>query len=387
MRIAAAIFAFSLCAAAQQPGGIFGRVTNAETHEPVRRAIVKIYTPKQQWDEFTDAEGRFKFPQLPRAEYALITHREGYTERSYKIELSDFDNPKELSIELNPQGVITGRVTNSAGLPLANAHIQAGTSQAGASTNDLGEYRLSELDPGAYTVSARYQEGRQHELDSTPLKLATASLGGVTVKSGETVSGVNFALDAAKPLRIRGALRNDGGAFNDSVMLFASGPSGMASGDGRDGQFEVRDVVPGTYSIAAHTSTRDRGSPFWGSAVVKVGDAEVEGVEILMKPSPKIEGRIQTEGTLSADQKPRWVFFNAVFRTGEPTMTSATPDADGNFTTFLVPGEYIISFDSSHTQVVSATLDGSPIRAWRVTMTEAAETKKLVIVVKQKAAQ
>ena len=107
----------ALPGAAQQTGSVptaalFGRVVNALTHEPVRRASVKIYTSKDQWDEITDGDGRFKFPPLKRAEYGFMAHRDGFTDRTYKVELSDFDDPKELPIELFPQGVITGKVVD-----------------------------------------------------------------------------------------------------------------------------------------------------------------------------------------------------------------------------------------------------------------------------------
>ena len=97
---------------------LYGRVTNAQTREPVRRAAVKIYTATQQWDELTDSEGRFKFPPLGRAEYGFAAHRDGYTDRSYKIELSDFDKPAELQVEMFPRGVVTGRVLGDSGRPL-----------------------------------------------------------------------------------------------------------------------------------------------------------------------------------------------------------------------------------------------------------------------------
>ena len=95
-----------------------GHVTNAQTHESVRRAIIRISTSKQQWDEFTYAEGRFKFPFLVRGEYNLFAHRDGFTNRSFKVELSDFDDGKDLSIELRPQGLITGKVVDGSGQPL-----------------------------------------------------------------------------------------------------------------------------------------------------------------------------------------------------------------------------------------------------------------------------
>ena len=52
---------------------------NAQTHEPVRRAVVRVYTTKEQWDDLTDGDGRFKFPSLVRGEYSLIAHRDGFS--------------------------------------------------------------------------------------------------------------------------------------------------------------------------------------------------------------------------------------------------------------------------------------------------------------------
>lgn len=73
-------------AAVPQPRvGVFGRVVNSETQDAVRRADVKVYTSKEQWDEFTDGEGRFNFPHLLTGEYTLIAHRDGYTDRAYKV--------------------------------------------------------------------------------------------------------------------------------------------------------------------------------------------------------------------------------------------------------------------------------------------------------------
>ena len=98
LRAALSIFAVLIAASAQpSPNAdpsvaLFGRVTDALTHDPVRRAWVKIYNRKEQWDELTDGGGRFKFPPLRRAEYSLVAHRDGYTDRNYKVELSDFDN-------------------------------------------------------------------------------------------------------------------------------------------------------------------------------------------------------------------------------------------------------------------------------------------------------
>src|SRR5262245_51902995 len=80
--------------ASEPRAGIFGRVLDADTREAVRRAAVKIYTSKDQWDELTDGEGRFRFSELVPGDYTLIAHRDSYTDRAYKLERSDFEKKR-----------------------------------------------------------------------------------------------------------------------------------------------------------------------------------------------------------------------------------------------------------------------------------------------------
>lgn len=79
------------------------------------------------------------------------------------------------------QGAVTGRVMNEAtGKYLANAVISVDGTSISALTDDIGSYRLSNLAPGNYTITARYVD-----LDN--------GTNTVTVSAGETAS-VNFNL-------------------------------------------------------------------------------------------------------------------------------------------------------------------------------------------------
>ncbi len=397
-----ALLAFSLCAAAADTG-ISGRVVDAQTHEPVRRAIVKVYTSKEQWDEFTDGEGRFKFPSLVRAEYTLIAHRDGYTDRAYKVEPSDFDDPKELPIELRPQGLITGKVVDGSGEPLARARIEAlntrsssGQVQAPvwAETNDLGEYRLSGVDPGTYRVRATYLAGRDSELDPTPLTMATAFFGGsdkpaeIGVKSGSVTPGIDFVLTAVRPATIHGTLHTEAGVLSEPVTLWIMGQAGEGghNGSGTDGAFQIADVGPGTYKISAQTLDLKKtgAARFFGVTTVVVRDADVDGVDIMLRPSPKLEGQIRTEGD-SPSLKLDSILFSNAERVTPTGMEVGRPDKDGNFSVWLNPGEYTISFDSKLIDVQKVTLDDRPVTNWKIQMGPEGPTRKLVIVTRPKA--
>jgi len=381
----------------QANGGIFGRVVSAATHEPVRRADVKVYNSKDQWDELTDGEGRFRFPALAKGEYWMIVHRDGYTDRAYKTEQSDFDEHKELPLELIPQGMITGKVVDSLGQPLQGAQIQAlGSDTRGgritvrehAETNDLGEYRLSGLDPGTYRLRATYRDGQTGEFDPTPLTMATSYFGGsetapgISVKANSVTTGIDFILNPLRPATVRGTLHTEAGVFSEKATLWIMGHTGEGGhgGVGENGKFEISDVSPGTYDISAETL--DKSVTLFGMATVEVGDADVDTVEIVLKPIPTIEGEIQAEGGITTDSKLGLVVF---MRTDHSTPASTgvgRPDKDRKFTVGLIPGEYLIGLDALTVSrsVQRIELDGKPVTDRKLRIDESLETKKLLIV-------
>lgn len=397
MKIWPALLAISLSCFAQD-ARIFGRVRDAQTHEPVRRAIVKIYDSKQQWDEFTDGEGRFKFPPLARAIYTLIGHRDGYSDRAYTVELSDFDDPKELPIELYAQGVVTGTVTNRQSEPLERAQIEAvNVRSAGPAahaisceTNDLGEFRLSGLDPGIYRIRATYREGGPDLVKSTPMLLASAYFGGVekpaeiAVKAGALIPNVNFVLNPVHPAAIRGTLQTASGPMNGHVSLWIQGQAGEGghNGFGQDGRFQIADVAPGVYIISAETGYNSEG--LFGSTTVTVRDIDVDGVNIQLHLKPKLDGQILVKGAALADLNLKYFFISAVPRNMAMGTYGPTPDHDGKFSLGLIPGTYTISVDST-TTITAATLNGRPITDLKFQVDEGSEPKKLVIELTPKA--
>lgn len=388
--------AMQVISAVPPNAGIFGRVVNGQTRETVRRAVVKVYDSKDQWDEFTDGEGRFRLPKLPPGDYNLIAHRDGYSDRFYKVERSDFDGQKELPVELFPQAVITGRVIDSLGQGLQSASIEALPGRAtgktevltATETNDLGEYRLSGLDPGTYRLRAVYREGRAHELDPTPLTIASAFYGGsagpapITVRSGSVTTGIDFILNPVHPATVHGTLRTESEPLTDHVTMWIMGQSGEGghNASGADGKFEIADVAPGTYTISAQTL--NKATPLFGVATVEVHGDDVDTVDIVLRPVPVIEGELRyVDGAMSAPD-PGSIFF---MRTGGLTampMEIVHPDANQKFRVALIPGEYHLTWDGALRKLDARqiSLDGKPIIDWKVQIDEFPAVKKLVFV-------
>lgn len=388
-------------AAAQTAGVLIrGRVIDADTREAVRRAVVKVYNARDRRDEITDAEGRFQFSDLAAGDYALIAHRDGYSNRAYKLERSDFDDPKELLVEVRRQGVITGRVRNTEGEPLQRATIQAlipqggdGAEMAGprTETNDLGEYRLSGLEPGTYRVKATFREGRRSPFHPMPLLLATSYYGSpagpteIAIKHRSVVTGVDFVLSPARPASVRGRLRTENGVFRGSVSLWIEGHNAEVGkgGSGAEGKFEIGELAPGRYTILAQT--RGDPAPKFGLATVEVGVSDVENVELVLRPMTRIEAEIRIEGG-GPVRPPGSVYFSSIGGSIGHQFETGRPDERGKFSLALVPGDYRATFDSSADSsavslvVRSVSLDDEPTTMGRIRIGESPEPKKLVIV-------
>lgn len=377
--------------------GIFGRVVNSQTHEPVRRAAIKVYNRQREWNEITDVEGRFRFPDLEQDEYNLAAHRDDYTDRFYIVERSDFDAQKELPIELVPQGIVMGKAVDSLGQPLQSAQVQAlGPRSRGGplevvattQTNDLGEYRLAGLDAGAYQLRVTYHEGGE-ELDPTPRTTATVLYGGsgnptkITVGPGLVVTGIDFVLNPVLPAKVSGMLRTESSLLPERASVWIEGSAGQGghSGNCEEGKFSFEDVSPGGYTISAHTTGED--SPLFGLTTVTVGDADLDGIELVMRPMPKVDGEIRLEGGGAAALEIGEIFFSGTDRSIGLNVQSAKPDQTGRFTVALAPGEYVINFYNQALQasVKSIEYDGKPIDNLKLKIDESPGTKPLVIVV------
>jgi hypothetical protein len=300
-----------------------------------------------------------------------------------------------------PQGLIAGKVVDGFGQPLHSAKIQALRSGsrngnlenlASTDTNDLGEYRLSGLDPGTYRIRATYRDGQRHELDPTPITTASAFYGGpdkpaeLAVKAGAVIGGIDFVLNPVRPATLRGTVHSDTGTPIDRAALWIAGQGGEGShnGNAENGTFEIGGVSPGTYTIAAESIRTT--APYFGLATVEVRGEDVGAIDIVMRPSPKIEGSFRVEGEEVSSLKLGTIYFRRTDGVLMMGMTPAHAAADGTFDVVLHPGEYAFTFTYSRDNFIvqAVTLDGQRINDWKLQIESSADPKKLTIVMKPK---
>ena len=148
---------------------VSGNVVNSVTGEPVRRALVTLFSYPQR-TAFTDGEGHFQIEAVAGGNLAIDAQRPGFFSSQElpphvqtMVEIGP--NTDSVSLKLIPESVIFGQLTNSAGEPIENVpvrltylNLREGRKrwdQRGyANTDEDGRFRFPRLQPGTYYVSA-----------------------------------------------------------------------------------------------------------------------------------------------------------------------------------------------------------------------------------------
>src|ERR1019366_7145235 len=147
---------------------VYGMVINTVTGEPIRKALVQLYS-MQQRTAFSDGDGRFQFDGILAGRVSLSAQKPGFFgdhEIRGQAQLVIEVGPKSDSVvlKLTPEAVIEGKVTDAIGIPLEHVplslmslNVREGRrhwdSKRIANTAEDGRYRFANLSPGTYYVS------------------------------------------------------------------------------------------------------------------------------------------------------------------------------------------------------------------------------------------
>jgi len=153
-----------------------GAVYAAASDAPLKSATVILKTGNESFHQLTDLLGHFIFTGLPPGKYEVHAVKAGYLREGYRLEggateetleLKPGDRLDNVQFRLTQAGTILGRVTDENGEPVMGVEMDALVpgvfkrdvvmyADAGrfAMTNDLCEFRLYGLPPGAYYLAA-----------------------------------------------------------------------------------------------------------------------------------------------------------------------------------------------------------------------------------------
>ena len=290
-----------------------------------------------QKDGETDERGRIEFTGLPAGYYnVMVSPPAGFVRprQSQSIRLNDGESAS-LTVRLDRAGAITGVIVDEAGDPVSRASVRAvgkgingvagrlsSTGYPGT-TDDRGEFRIYDLAPGDYFVSATYfhpsapmfpssSPAGEARIGYVPTYYPGApSLEGarpVTVRAGQDSPGVNFGLLQGRLGRVSGTAMVSTGhpiATRGSVSLILRSPDPFGRAPGGairpDGTFAIENVPPGDYFLTAYSFRGDGAMADREGAFVPVSvNGDDVSVSIRTNTGATLSGRVIIEGTMPA---------------------------------------------------------------------------------------
>jgi len=368
----------------QGVGSVSGKVVQGGVGAGIRKAVVTLEgenpLERQEYVTATDALGNFRLEGVAAGNYGVTIRRTGFVPSNGKVEqgritVTAGQEMADLLYKMVPTGVIAGKITEADGDPLAGINVwvrrvgkngaptdaQGPTEEDGGqeTTNDLGEYRISNLRAGQYLVQAQAHgmspapdpadRGRQKELATYALTYfpgtveARQAIPVQVTEAGTTAA--NFVMMSTRSYSVSGAVQLAGNAKNVQMYLVSTSGQTETQALSEDGRFEFRDILPGTYvaqivetSASADGSAPATRSQMIGSPIV-VSDADVSGLQLRPEASGSVKGKIRTEGGETLD----WAEFNvSLIRVtdGEELPQMADLGALGGTTGFQPDGTF-----------------------------------------------
>jgi hypothetical protein len=333
-------------------GQISGHVYRADDGAPIAMATVTL-TMVVELDDFripvqhsarTDSDGAYVFTQIAAGEYTLRAERRGFASRvfdragttsdSKKITISAGQAIDKFDFRLFAGGTISGTVLDDENQPLEDAQVSAirltyhrgglveEEQVATVTTDDRGEFRLFDLQPGDYFVRGLNMHLTPEQTtvkvhDVIPVFRSTYYPGTPTsegaqkvkVRPGGETSGVRFALSKQSTYSISGMILDPTAAtipkrYFISPGYFGSGSLEVASvPPNPDGSFLVPGLPSGEYILWAFAlmtgpaTDAERQLNFSsGGKIIQILGGDVH-VDVQIGTRGEVDGRIVIENS------------------------------------------------------------------------------------------
>ena len=353
-----------------------GTVVNSVTGEPVQRVLVQISGDRQR-HILTGADGKFEFQGVPPGAITIGLQKPGYfpeqailARRGQPAFITVGPDQPPAVLKLIPEAVISGHVLGDGGEPveglplqLIGAQVQNGRKTwnviSSTQTDDQGEFRCADLQPGRYyvfagpsswpasftprpRVQARAQmpalgEGRPAARGYPGVFYPAAedrdSATAVEVKPGQHLE-VNFNLASQRFHTISGTVSGYL-TGHQGLNLEATNPAGRqinasSNFDAERGTFRTQWLPAGRYTLSAETRDNE-GHGSYATLDVNL-TSDVTGIHLQLMPGATIPVTFRVEKTRSdsdtAEAAFRQLFTrrNGVERHGyEPARVVLTP--------------------------------------------------------------
>ena len=329
----------------RESGAIRGTVMAADGESPLAKATVSLRKSgsRRGAGERTarsDDRGQYEFRDLEAGKYLLSVTRNGFLPRNYgqkriqafsgqrggtPLTLRDGQVLSGIDFNLIRGGVVAGRVADQDYEPLSRVIVTLSgyqtvegervlTPVSRAQTDDRGQFRLFDIPPGSYFLSAtqgggfplfgrrgrRGQRGRSFPPTYYPGVPSPEQATRIEVSAGGEVGGFHLTLIEAYTYSVSGRVLASDGSPAQSVRIITVNRSGggqasLRGGTATDlqGAFTVAGLLPGKHRLIAHRGRRQ--DPQIASASVEVIDQDIQGLTLALGWGASITGRIVSE--------------------------------------------------------------------------------------------
>jgi hypothetical protein len=369
-------------ASASGRGAIVGRVVDT-LGAPVSRARVGLSRDEAwgsdpsrplQLEVIADEHGEFAFANLPAGSFRVRASKTGYVDGRFDSQAvslaSDTEKQLDLLITLSKFASVTGTVTDETGEPIQGVSVGAYKktivsgrpvyeSATDAATNEVGVYRLRNLEAGeyAFVLNAGSFRVRLAAGDPTSPRVESFSyprallpepsregaLAPVILTFGKDLSNVDFHVKLIPTSRVSGSVNPTPAADSMRGRLRPVGSSAPAPleasltstfGLRPDGTFVIDNVIPGDYvlelfpqsngeprasgggetviqtssgTITSWVNLTDKPLPvealpsapaMSASVPITVGTTDISQVQVSLEPGPTVSGRFVFDGPL-----------------------------------------------------------------------------------------
>jgi hypothetical protein len=263
----------------------------------------------------------------------------------------------------NPVTSATGSVTGTVTVD--------GTGQAGvtvtlssgktATTSATGQYTITDVPAGAYTVT----------ISGAPADVAfpATTQAAVVTNAGEVVT-VNFAGSRIRTSSIIGAVTGTAGAALNNVTVALTGPESRTTTTSAAGQFSFTGLRAGAYTVTITAPTNQACTTLTAAVTVAAGETKVQNFTCAASSTGRISG------ILFLDENPKNDLFDGAaledtLRAANIAVTLEGPSlgvtttqqttAGGTFSfTNLAPGTYNVRVDGTSANLPAGITYGGP---------------------------
>jgi protocatechuate 3,4-dioxygenase beta subunit len=399
---------------AQAPptAAIEGRVYNAQTGDPVRKAQVLVRhwggrRGQGAYGATTDAAGRFSIDGIEPGVYGISASRNGYnsgrygqkrpTGRGAPLTLAKGQRVRNADVRLVPQAVVSGAVLDDDNEGIAGVEVMLVSQRfddgrrvlygaESAETDDRGMYRIAGVAPGRYYLAAVYH-GEYHDQQSEVLNAKLGSyapvyypdsIGGpgaatqLTATPAAEIAGMDFHLRRVHLARISGRLGNAPRAGNQpvTVLLMPQDATELSWAMNREqavdehGGFVFHDCAPGEYTLLAQFFAGRQ--QLTAMKFLTVSNSDIDGVSLNLMHLPDVAGQVRLEGLDAKALAGMGVYLAPVIPQGSAPVPQGMVSADGSFNLSAVgPNRFRV--------IVSPLPEDAYVRAMRAGGAEVAD--------------